>query len=129
MAILCKVVLKTEPGVPGGGIKKYYASANVTEVIDIELLSDYISEACTVHGADIRAVLYAAVKVIIRELANSKSIQLGDLGNVRIEISSEGRDNAEEVNITVIKKSRIVFTPGKLIKKMLKRLDYKFVVE
>lgn len=129
MSILCKVVLKSEAGVPGGGVKKYYASANVTEVIDLELLSEYVAEACTVHGADVRAVLYATVKVINRELANSKSIELAELGTMRVEVSSKGVDTPEEMNASCIKKSRIVFSPGKLIKKMLKMLDFKFVFE
>ena len=125
MAIRFRSILRGEPGVIGGGVKKYYASANVTEVVDLEQLSELVSEATTVHGADIRAVLYALVKVICRELSNSKSVQLGELGNLRTEVSSHGTEDPEEVNSSLIKRARVIFTPGKLIKKMLKTVEYK----
>jgi predicted histone-like DNA-binding protein len=88
-----------------------------------------VADACTVHGADIRAVLYALVRLIVREIANSKNIKLGDLGNLRIEVKSEGVATIEEVSKEMIKKARVVFTPGKLIKKMLKTLEFKIVIE
>ncbi len=48
----------------------------------------------------------------------------GDLGNLRVSISSEARETETEINASCIKNSRVIFTPGKQIKSMLKDLSY-----
>ena len=69
MAIKFKVIEKGQPGVAGGGVKKYYASANVTGEKTLAGLTRDIERMSTVSGADIRAVLYALVDVMQSSLA------------------------------------------------------------
>ncbi len=57
-----------------------------------------IEKISTVSGADIRAVLYALVDVSIDNLPKGAIVRLGDLGSLRVSISSEGRDADDEVN-------------------------------
>jgi hypothetical protein len=59
MAIKFKVIEKGQPGVPGGGEKKFYASANMSGEMTLNGLTKSIEKISTVSGADIRAVLYA----------------------------------------------------------------------
>lgn len=108
----------------GGGEKKYYASANVTGEVSIEGLTKRIEKISTVSGADIRAVLYALVDVSVGEMSDGKVVRLGDLGYFRVSISSEGVDSEKEVTSDIIKGGRVIFTPGKEIKNMLKNLTY-----
>jgi hypothetical protein len=51
-------------------------------------------------------------------------IRLGDLGSIRITLSSEGRETAEDVDAGCIKNSGIIFVPGPRIKKALENLKF-----
>jgi predicted histone-like DNA-binding protein len=74
--------------------------------------------------ADIRAVLYAMVDVMQDALANGQIVRVGELGSLRVSLSSEGKEKPEKVNAAAIKGARVVFTPGKDIKNMLANLSY-----
>ena len=127
MAIPYKVIERGEPGVQGGGTKKYYASAQTTGNLDIEELTEQIERISTVSGADIRAVLYGIVDVVPKLLSNGNIVQIGDLGSFRISISSEASEAAADVTAAKVKKAKILFRPGKKFSTMLKTLEYKRV--
>lgn len=124
MPIKFKAIERGQPGVVGGGERKFYASANVTGEVTIEGLTKRIEKISTVSGADIRAVLYALVDVSVDEMADGKIVRLGDLGYFRVSISSEGVTEQNEVTADIIKGGKVIFTPGKEIKKMLETLTY-----
>ena len=119
MPIKFKVVERGEPGVTGGGVHKYYASPVMSGELDLDQLTKMIEKISTVSGADIRAVLYALVDVSVDQLSNGQIIRLGELGSLRISLSSEGKDRPEDVSSLSVKKSSVLFTPGKRIKEML----------
>ncbi|GHV43032.1 DNA-binding protein [Bacteroidia bacterium] len=120
MAIKIKAVEKPQPGVAGGGIKKWYASPVKDEKdLTLERLTKGIEKTSTVNGADIRAVLYAMVEEVVDALADGKIVRLGDLGSLRITLSSEGKATAAEVTAAAVKKTGVIFTPGKMLQEML----------
>lgn len=124
MSIKYKVIQRGQPGVSGGGVQKYYASSNISGKQTLEDLTDLIELSSTVSGADIRAVLYSMVKVMQSSLADGKVVQLGELGTLRVNISSRGETTEEDVTAFSIKGAKVVFTPGNDIKNMLKTLKY-----
>ena len=124
MAIKYNVIEKGQPGVAGGGEKKFYASALASGEMTLNKLTKRIEKISTVSGADIRAVLYALVDIMREELAEGQIVRLGDLGSLRISISSQAEDTAEAVNPASIKSARTIFTPGKVLKETLKVLEY-----
>lgn len=124
MAIKFKVIERGEPGVVGGGTKKFYASANITGEATIEKLTRQIEKISTVSGADIRAVLYAMVDVAVEELADGKVVRLDELGSLRVALSSTGVEKESDVTPAIITKSKVIFTPGKKIKEMLNNVKY-----
>ena len=119
MAIQIKSVERGQPGIAGGGVKKYYASPVHDREISLDGLTKAIEKTSTVNGADIRAVLYAMVEEAVNGLADGRIIRLGDLGSLRITLSSEGKETAEEVTATSVKKAGVIFTPGKKLQEML----------
>lgn len=127
MAINFKVVQRGQPGVAGGGEKKYSASPVLDGEMTMVEMTTAIEKICTVSGADIRAVLYALVDVSIDNLANGTIVRLGDLGSLRPSLSSEGRNNAEEVTANAVKSVSVLFTPGTRIKQMLSVVKFKKV--
>lgn len=124
MPVKYNVIERGQPGVAGGGLKKYYASTQMTGETDIEQLTKSIEKISTVSGADIRAVLYALVDVAVDALADSRIVRLGDLGSIRLSVSSDGKASPEEVNANAIKSTKVLFAPGKKLKSMQKDLTF-----
>lgn len=124
MPIKFKVVAKGQPGVPGGGTKKYYASASSTGELTLNKLTKRIEQNSTVSGADIRAVLYAMVQMMKESLEDGEIVRLGELGSLKVNISSNGEDIADAVTSHSIKGAKTVFTPSSELKDMLKNLKF-----
>ncbi|MFC0342909.1 HU family DNA-binding protein [Epilithonimonas hispanica] len=124
MSVKYKVIEKGQPGVAGGGVKKYYATSVFTGEKNLEQLTKSIEKISTVSGADIRAVLYAMVDVITEELSDSQIVRLGELGSLRLNVSSDGKDTSKDVSATAIRSTKLVFTPGKKLKEMQQTLKF-----
>ncbi|MFC4232601.1 HU family DNA-binding protein [Parasediminibacterium paludis] len=128
MAVKYKVIKKAEPGVIGGGNGKYYATPVVQGERSLEQITKSIEKICTVSGADIRAVLYSMVDVITDDLANGLIVRIGDLGSLRLSLSSEGFAKEKDVTASAIKSSKILFTPGPKLKEMQHTLKFEKVL-
>ena len=120
MSIQIKTVERGQPGVAGGGLKKFYASPVQGRELTLDDLTKAIEKTSTVNGADIRAVLYAMVEEAVVGLSEGRIIRFGDLGSFRITLSSEGKATAEEVTASAVKKAGVIFTPGTKLQDMLK---------
>jgi predicted histone-like DNA-binding protein len=127
MAIKFSVIQRGQPGVVGGGEKKYYASSQSTGELTLAGLTKRIEKISTVSGADIRAVVYAMVDVMKDSLSEGQIVRLGELGSLRVSIGSDGKDTEKEVTSASISSARVIFTPGKDIKDMLLTLTYEKV--
>ena len=127
MPVKIKTIAKGQPGVPGGGEKKYYASPVMEGDMNLDALTKAIEKISTVSGADIRAVLYALVDVSIDGLSRGAIIRMGDMGTFRITLSSEGKATPAEVNSGCIKKAGIIFTPAARLVEMLRNLKFQKV--
>ena len=127
MAIKFKVIERGEPGVVGGGTKKYYAGPQMNGELDLDGLTKAIEKISTVSGADIRAVLYALVDVSVDNLGRGTIVRLGDLGSMRVSLSSQGEVSEEDVKATSVKSASVIFTPGSRIKATLDSLSFQKV--
>ena len=127
MSVKFKVIEKGQPGVVGGGIKKFYASTSLSGEMTLDKLTKQIERVSTVNGADIRAVLYAMVEIMQDALEDGQAVRIGELGSLRVSISSNGELSEEEVTANSIKGAKTIFTPGKSLKKMLNNLSYEKV--
>ena len=118
MSILYKVLPKKNPQdllAP----EKYYATAIADGIVDLDLLAELIADQCTVTEADCYAVLLSLEKNIIRELGQGRIVKVGRLGNFQVGFSAEGMAAANDVSSSSIKKTRILFRPGKRMRKLL----------
>lgn len=105
--------------------QKFYASVLSSGSTDFKKMAKRIASQCTVRTADCMAVLTALEENIIADLEDGIIVQMGDLGTLRVSISSGGKDNSEEVSSQDVKKARLLFRPGKGLSHMLKTLQYK----
>lgn len=104
--------------------EKFYAAAIGNGETDMEALAEMISYQSTLTDTDCYAVLRSLEHNIINELNQGRIVRLGSLGNFQVSISSEGKVTPEEVTATDIIKSRIIFRPGKKLRKLLGNLSY-----
>ncbi len=124
MAIKYKIIARGQPGVKGGGTKKYYASANIAGERSLAELTDIIETISTVSGIDITAVLHSFVTTIPNYLKEGEIVRLGELGSLRVSISSKGMDTPQEVKASSVVNARVIFTPGKMLRDMIPELTY-----
>ncbi|RTY84404.1 DNA-binding protein [Flavobacterium sp. GSP27] len=105
--------------------EKFYAAAVADGDVDLDRLAELISYQCTVTATDCYAVLLSLEHNIIGELGQGRIVKLGRLGNFQVGISSEGKEMAADVSAAAIKKSRILFRPGKKLRSMLNELSFR----
>ncbi len=124
MAIKYKAVGRGQPGVTGGGEKKFYAQAVSDGELDINKLVKEVEKFSALSEPDIRGVIIALLNVIIDKLMDGKIIRLEELGSLQASISSDGVATEEEVSQTVIRDAHVVFRPGMRIKDALKSAKF-----
>jgi predicted histone-like DNA-binding protein len=122
MAVAYKLVQRKNPQNQEAPMK-YYASA-VTSRVSFDTLCKEIADGCTLTSADVKAVLDRANSVLDRHLSNGNIVQFGELGNFRISLSSSGSTTAEGYKSSLIRKGRIIFTPGTSLRSTVEGLTF-----
>ena len=107
--------------------RKFYAQAIASGKTDLDRLAYLISNQSTVRKPDCKAVLEAFVHNMEDEMRQGRIVELGDLGNFQISISSRGEENAEDVSENSVKSARYNFRPGRTLRDSLQTLKYKLV--
>ena len=106
---------------------KYYGRVQANGDVNIREMSERIQQTCTVHKADVQAVLLGLEDVITDALKSGEIVRLGDLGTFQIGISSKGAVTEEDYSDSFITKARINFRPGLALAGILTGLSYKKV--
>ncbi len=123
MTVKYTVVARGNPGDPEAP-KKYYPILKSTGKVSLRQLARRISEISTVSSVDTVAVLEALLTVVPQELAEGRTVRLGDLGSFSLRSRGEGSETAEEVTAHNITKTLIGFRPGKRFKEVLANLSF-----
>ena len=103
---------------------KYYGRVQANGDVNIREMSERIQQSCTVHKADVQAVLLALEDVIIDALKGGEIVRLGDLGTFQIGVSGKGALTEEDYTPSLIQKARINFRPGVALAGSLSSLTY-----
>lgn len=127
MDIKLKAVAISQPGVLGGGTKKYVARAISDGEVGLTELIASIEKMSTFSGADVSGLVYALVDVAIDMLREGKIVRIEGLGSLRVSVKSRAEDSPEKVNEKSVKGAKLVLTPDSRFKKMLKALCFKMV--
>ena len=127
MSIKFKVIEKGQPGVKGGGQKKYYASVVTDGETTIDDLVKEIEKFSSLSEPDIRGVIVALENTIQNKLSEGKIVRLEKLGSLYPSISSEGVENAEDATSGIIKGASINYRPGERLKKAINDAGFKKV--
>lgn len=124
MALKFRVVKRKVLNGKEKDLVKNYAMAKTSGVTDLDKLCKLISSRSTVSSADVKAVLDSLNWALDLELSAGNVVQLGELGNFRLSISSEGTTKEEDCDATKIKKARIIFYPGAALRTTRKEVTF-----
>ena len=125
MSIKYKVIEKAQPGVAGGGIKKWYAAIVTDGELTVDDLTNKIEKFSALSEADIRGVIIALENVIHEELINGKIIRLDKLGTFYPSLSSDGVAAEKDFTVANIKSAKVNYRPGKRITNSLSTATFK----
>ena len=110
-----------------GAPPKAYAKAQISGEMSLKELAREVSGKCTVHAADIYAVLVASVESLITALKNGKQVDFGELGKFRLQICSKGAECAGKFTTANIKGVNIQFVPSKELQDIFGDLKFREV--
>lgn len=108
---------------------KYYAQVKQSGDVSLREMCERIEQSCTVTKADVHAVLVAMEDVIVDALKGGEIIRLGDLGTLRVSLSSKGALSEKEYTSSLITKKRIIFRPGSILSEALANLTFSKLTE
>lgn len=103
--------------------KRYYASANVTGVMSFDSICDVVADRSTASDGDVALVILGIIRAIEEALLRGEVAQLGRLGNLRISLGSSGVVDEKDFQTSMIRKPRIIFTPGDKLRTMIEKVS------
>ena len=123
MAITITPIGKTNPTNPSAPML-YYPKVTKTGEIDLEELSELISDSSSLTQSDCYAVIISLVGAVSRELDAGRIVRLGQLGAFQISVKGTGSLTPEAVSAKNVRSASVIFRPGKKFKVMLKGLRF-----
>ena len=92
--------------------RKFYAQAVNNGYVAFDELCGEIAENCTLTSADVKAVMDRMNYILDKNLKAGRIVQFGEIGNFRLAVGSTGSVTTKDFSTSLIKKPKIVFTPG-----------------
>ena len=124
MSVAYQLVLRPNPK-DRLAVKKYYASVKNSGTTEFETLCTTISDRGTCIKGDIQAALDGLIFSMKMGLSEGRIIQLGEFGNFRMSVGGTGVEASADYSTSMILRKKIIFTPGKLLKDMMKTIAFK----
>lgn len=107
---------------------KAYAVAQMRESISFSNFVNHIAGHNGVFSrGTVQGVLSDACQCLVEHLMNGNKVQLGELGDFWISLSSTGADSPENFTATNIKTVNIVFTPGPDFENLREKVTFNLV--
>ena len=105
--------------------KKWYATSVNTGKIATRQIAKTLADKSSLTPWDVLNVLENLMEEIPKRIAHGYSVQLGEIGTLRLSLSSEGVDDAKHFNPRTIKK-KVIFLPSKAFKSELKNISFEY---
>lgn len=99
--------------------KKWYPILKTLNRVDEKEVAKQISDETTLNRKEAEMALVQLEKILIRNLLDSKSVQVGDWGTLHLTCNGTASDTKDEVTARNINKLNIRFVPGQVLKDAL----------
>ena len=124
MSVKYKLVLKKDLTKGAAtDAKRYYALANVTGMMDFDTICDVVADRSTASDGDVALVLLGLIRCMQEALLRGEVVQLGALGNFWLSLGSSGVVNADDFHASLIRKPRIIYSPGVKLREMIAKVS------
>lgn len=124
MAIKFNVIERVQPGVTGGGKKKWYAVAATNGEMTVDDMVKQIEKFSALSEADIRGVIVAMENVMQAALSDSMIVRMEKIGSFYPTLSSGPANTENEFNQSLIKSVGVNYRPGKRILDAMEAADF-----
>lgn len=104
------------------GAKKFYGSVSATGTLGFDQICSSIAAYSTASPGDVKLVLDGLVFVASEALLRGEVVQLGELGNFQLKMSSAGTDVAADYDASMFSRPHIVFRPSIRLKTAVARV-------
>ena len=85
----------------------------------VDIITSELTARSTLTRPDVLATLAGIAEKAITELAEARTVRLGDLGSLYVTLRSKGAKNVDEFNSTLIEGVNIRFRPSSFLRKQL----------
>ena len=89
----------------------YYAVPKSNQHMTLDALCDMIMDETSLSRGDVMNTLITLGKMACRSLKMGASVDLGDLGSLRVYFPPKMMDNQKDVTAATLKTPKIIFTP------------------
>ena len=123
-------VRSTKPGTKKANITetKAYGAAQVHESVSFDDFCDHISDHNSPFSSGtIKGILTDAVRCLREELLKGNSVEFGDLGRFRIELSTTGAVTTDDFTVQNIKAVNPRWTPGRRFRSLRQDATFQLV--
>ncbi|MDR1556208.1 MAG: HU family DNA-binding protein [Tannerellaceae bacterium] len=106
------------------GKVKTYGIAKAGSYCNLAKLCKLISARSAMSSADVKAILDSLNWAMDLELQAGNIVQVGEFGNFRLSVSSEGTEEESDYKASKVKKARIVFSPGVSLRRSISEVSF-----
>ena len=107
---------------------KAYAKAQMRELMTFSKFINHIAQHNgSFSRGTVQGVISDACTCIVEQLLEGKKVQLGELGDFWISLTSNGAENMEKFTSDCIKAVNIVFTPGEDFENLIGKAEFNVV--
>ena len=117
------VVKKTVFGFDKDKNEKYVARPYNVINVDFKMLCNQVTAVGMVPRGVVKSVLDGLIDSLKTYMEIGASVSLGEFGTFRPSFGCKSQDEADEVTTDVLKNRKIIFTPGTLLKDMVKTVS------
>lgn len=103
---------------------KFYAIPKYSGRTDTDSVCKMIGARSTVSSADVKGVIDNLVFVLEMELNAGRIVEIDGLGSFRLSLSSIGVENKKDFKPSMIKGSRLLFTPQTPIRDIVRSTTF-----
>ena len=109
-------------------IQKWYAAPVNDGKITQRAIAADIVELSSLSRGDVSNVIESLIGTVPKYLLMGKSVNLGDLGTLRLSFTSQGVDDVSTFNASMISNVRVIFTPSVEFKASLEKVTFERTV-
>lgn len=107
----------------------YYGRVKYTHRVTFDNLCEQIADSSTATKGDVQVALNGLISQLKFHLANGAIVEMGELGNFRLNCGSTGANLAEEFRTTQFKRAKVIFAPGKVLRELCDAPKFERITE